>query len=149
MAIAASVRPVAAMKVSPTTKAGLRVEVIAKRSLAVEGIMTESGWVAYPLGGRIQLDLVDVRKRVIYEVKPGPLFHIVESTATGLDQAERQAALVGQLVRLANPRTQDRMDLFRAVKVVWMSVAVSGKAGFGPKAAERLSSLGIEMKIIG
>lgn len=137
------------MNPSPTTKAGLRVEVIAKRSLAVEGIVTESGWIACPLGGRIQLDLVDVRKGIIYEVKPGLLFHIVESTATGLDQAERQAALVGQSVRLANPRTQDRMDLFRVSEVVWISVAVLGKAGFGPKAAERLSSLGIKMKIVG
>jgi|SRR5271154_345268 len=102
-----------------------------------------------PLGGRIQLDLVDVRRRVIYEVKPGSLFHIVESTATGLDQAERQAALVGQPVRLANLRTQDRVDLFRVSEVVWISVAVSGKAGFGPKAAQRLSSLGIKMKTVG
>jgi len=30
-----------------------------------------------------------------------------------------------------------------------ISVAVSGNAGFGPKAAERLSSLGIKMKIVG
>lgn len=125
------------------------MEVIAKRSLAVEGIVTESGWTAYPPGGRIQLDLVDVRKRVIYEVERGPLFHIVESTATGLDKAERQAALVGEPVRLVNPRTQDRMNLFRASEVVWISVTVSGRAGFGPKAAERLSSLGIKMKIVG
>ena len=41
------------------------------------------------------------------------------------------------------------MDLFRVIEVVSISVAVSGKAGFGPKAAERLSSLGIKMKIVG
>jgi len=32
--------------------------------------------------------------------------------------------------------------------VTWISVAVGGKAGFGPKAAERLSLLGIIMKTV-
>jgi hypothetical protein len=117
--------------------------------LAKEGINALPGWTAYAFGRGVRLDLVDMEKGNIYEVKTGFLFHIVESTVTRLDQAERQAALVGKTVRPKNPRTRDEIAQFRVSSVTWISVGVEGKAGFGPRAAERLSGLRIMMRTLG
>ena len=142
-------RVILVMVPSPTTKVGLRSEQITRRLLAKEGINAQTGWNAYGLGRVVRLDLVDVEKRNIYEVKTGPVFHIVGSTATRLDQAERQAALIGKSVRLKNFRTRDEITQFLVSSVTWISVGAEGKAGFGPKAAERLSALGIMMRTLG
>jgi len=134
---------------SPTTEAGVRSELIAQQLLAKEGINAQLGWTAYAFGRAVRLDLVDMEKGNIYEVKTGFLFHIVESTVTRLDQAERQAALVGKMVRLKNLRPRDEIAQFQVSSVTWISVGVEGKAGFGPRAAEKLSGLGIIMRTLG
>jgi hypothetical protein len=59
---------------SPTTEAGLRSELIAQQLLAKEGINPQPGWTAYAFGHAVRLDLVDVEKRNIYEVKTGFCF---------------------------------------------------------------------------
>ena len=137
------------MAPSPTTETGIKSERMAQRSLAREEIKAEPGWSARAFGRWVRLDLVDLENGQIYEVKTGSLFHIVESTASGLDQAERQAALIGRSVGLRNVKSGEEVPQFRARGVTWISVAAGGKAGFGPKAAKRLSGLGISMKTIG
>lgn len=136
------------MTPSPT-EAGNQSEQKVRRLLAGEGIKAELGWVAHVFGLTIQLDLVDIKNNNVYEVKPGPFFHIAESTATGLDQATIHAALIGKSIRLENRRTGKEITKFQVRRVTWISLVVGGKTGFGPKAAERLSALGIISRRIG
>jgi hypothetical protein len=136
------------MTPSPT-ETGNQSEQKVQRLLAVEGIKAELGWVAHAFGLTIQLDLVDIKNKDVYEVKPGPLFHIAERTATGLDQAIIQAALIGKSIRLENRRTRKEVTKFQVRTVTWISLVVQGKTGFGPKAAERLSALGMLSRRIG
>jgi hypothetical protein len=136
------------MTPSPTDT-GRQSEKKVQRLLAREGIKVELAWVAHAFGLTIQLDLVDIKNKNVYEVKPGPLFHIVESTATGLDQATIQAALIGKSIKLENRRTGKEIAQFQVKRVTWISLVAEGKTGFGPKAAERLSTLGIISRRIG
>jgi hypothetical protein len=131
------------------THTGYQSEKKVQRLLAEEGIKAELGWVARAFRLAIQLDLVDIKNKNVYEVKPGPLFHIVESTRTGLSQAVIQAALIGKLIRLENRRTGEEITQFQVRTVTWISLVVEGKTGFGPKAAGRLSTLGIISRRIG
>jgi hypothetical protein len=136
------------MTPSPT-ETGNQSEQKVQRLLAGEGIKAELGWVAHAFGLTIQLDLIDIKNKNVYEVKPGPLFHIAERTTTGLDQAIIQAALIGKSIRLENRRTGKAITKFQVRRVTWISLVVEGKTGFGPKAAERLSALGIISRRIG
>ena len=69
-----------------------------------------------------------------------------ESTATGLSQAERQAALVGDSVTLQNHLTENTIYGFQANSVTWVSVTRGeNQAEFGRIAARELSRLGIAM----
>lgn len=120
------------MTPSPT-ETGNQSEQKVQRLLAGEGIKAELGWVAHAFGLTIQLDLVDISNKNVYEVKPGHLFHIAESTATGLDQAIIQAALIGKSIRLENRRTGKEITKFQVRRVTWISLVVGGKTGFGPK----------------
>jgi len=53
------------------TETGNQSEQKVQRLLAGEGIKAELGWVAHAFGLTIQLDLVDIKNKNVYEVKPG------------------------------------------------------------------------------
>jgi hypothetical protein len=49
-----------------------------------------------------------------------------------LDQAQRQAALVGKRVRLKNLCTRDEIAQFRVSSVTWISIGVEGRRALVP-----------------
>lgn len=112
------------MAPSPTTEAGVKTEEIVRRLLASEDITAEPGWIAYSLGQRVRIDLVDLLNRTIYEVKTGPAVSHRSKHGLRSDQAERQAALIGKSIGLRNVLTRDKVARFRVRSVIWVSVAV-------------------------